>query len=224
MRIRTRPRTIAAVLAAATLLLVSAPGLAMAAPPQRPSRPSVGLRPAKQATSFQRTTKAAATLAASQIRWELRNANTAGRPDVVVAYGGVTAAAVVTGDWDGNGSHTVGVVYARPDGQLEWQLRNANTPGTPDVVVRFGGTSSVPVTGDWDGNGTTTIGVAFARPDGQVGWHLKNDNFPGRPDVVVAYGGTNSVPVTGDWDGNRTTTIGVAFARSDHQVGWHLRN
>jgi hypothetical protein len=98
MRIRTRPRTIAAVLAAATLLLVSAPGLAMAAPPQRPSRPSVGLRPAKQATSFQRTTKAAATLAASQIRWELRNANTAGRPDVVVAYGGVTAAAIVTGD------------------------------------------------------------------------------------------------------------------------------
>jgi hypothetical protein len=80
-----------------------------------------------------------------------------GRPDVVVAYGGVTAVAVVTGDWDGNGSHTIGVVYARSDGQLEWQLRNANTAGAPDVVVRFGGTSSIPVIGDWDGNGTTTI-------------------------------------------------------------------
>ena len=107
----------------------------------------MGLWLEKQATSFQRTAKAAATLAASEIRWELRNANTAGRPDVVVAYDGATAVAVVTGDWDGNGSHTIGVVYARPDGQLEWQLRNANTVGTPDVVVRYGGSSSIPVTG-----------------------------------------------------------------------------
>ena len=48
----------------------------------------MGLWLGKQATSFQRTAKAAATLAASEIRWELRNANTAGRPDAVVAYGG----------------------------------------------------------------------------------------------------------------------------------------
>ncbi|HEX2156967.1 MAG TPA: hypothetical protein VHS79_08305, partial [Actinomycetes bacterium] len=168
MYIRTRrARAIAALLAAVGLLIVSAPGFAGAAPAQRPPRPSPGLHLAKQATSFDRTPKAAATLAASQIRWELRNANTAGRPDAVLAYGGVTAFAVVTGDWDGNGSHTVGVVYARSDGQLEWRLRNANTAGTPDVVVPFGGTNGIPVTGDWDGNGTTTIGVAFPGPTGR---------------------------------------------------------
>jgi hypothetical protein len=145
MRIPTRPtRTVVALLAAAALLLVGAPRLALATPAEQASRPAARLRPAKQATSFQRTTKATAALAASQIRWELRNANTAGRPDVVVAYGGVTAVAVVTGDWDGNGSHTVGVVYARSDGQLEGQLRNANTPGPPAAVVRFGGTSAIP--------------------------------------------------------------------------------
>ena len=104
--------------AAATLALVSAPGSAGAAG-QPSSRPSASLRLAKQATSFDRTAKAAATLAASEIRWELCNANSAGRPDVVLAYGGMTAVAVVTGDWDGNGSHTIGVVYARSDGQLE---------------------------------------------------------------------------------------------------------
>jgi hypothetical protein len=199
-------------LAAAALLVVSAPALAVAAAGAQPPAPVTSLPPAEQASSFQRTAKAAAKLAASQIRWELRNANTAGRPDVVAAYGGMTAVAAVTGDWDGNGSHTIGVVYARPDGQLEWQLRNANTPGTPDVTVQFGGTGSIPVSGDWDGNGTTGIGVVFARSDGQLGWHLKNHvDIPGRPDVALAYGGRNAVPVTGDWDADRTWTPGVAY-------------
>jgi hypothetical protein len=84
MPTQTRPiQTLIALLAAVALLVVSAPGLAVAAPNHRPPHPSVGLWLDKQATSFQRTAKAAATLAASEIRWELRNANTAGRPDVV---------------------------------------------------------------------------------------------------------------------------------------------
>ncbi len=112
MRIQARrARAMVALLATVGLLVVSAPGLAGAAPAQRPQGPSPGLRLAKQASSFDRTAKAAATLAASEIRWELRNANTAGRPDVVVAYGGVTASAVVTGDWDGNRTWTPGVAY-----------------------------------------------------------------------------------------------------------------
>ena len=89
MRIRTRrARAIVAELAAVGLLVMSAPGFAKATPTQPPPGPSPRLRLAKQASSFDRTAKAAATLAASQIRWELRNANTAGRPDAVVAYGG----------------------------------------------------------------------------------------------------------------------------------------
>ena len=222
---RTRPATaIVALLAAAALSLVSAPGIAAAAPSRQPSPLPGGLRPTKQATSFGRTAKAAATLAASEIRWELRNSNTAGSPDVVVAYGGVTAVAVVTGDWDGNGTTTIGVVYAGSDGQLEWQLRNSNTPGAPDIVVRYGATSSVPVTGDWDGNGTTTIGVAFARSDGQIGWHLRNSNTAGAPDVVVAYGGLDAVAITdGDWDGNGTDTIGAVYERSG-ELEWQERD
>jgi hypothetical protein len=53
MRIRARPtQTLIALLAGVGLLVVSAPGLA------------------------------AAALGASEIRWELRNANTAGQPDI----------------------------------------------------------------------------------------------------------------------------------------------
>ena len=211
MRIRTRPRTIAAVLAAATLLLVSAPGLAMAAPPQRPSRPSVGLRPAKQATSFQRTTKAAATLAASQIRWELRNANTAGRPDVVVAYGG-TNSVPVTGDWDGNRTTTIGVAFARSDHQVGWHLRNANSAGPPDVAVAYGGVDAFAiVTGDWDGNGSDTPGAVYER-SGELQWQLRDAATPGLPDHVFGYGGLDAgALVAGDWDGNGTWTPGVAY-------------
>jgi hypothetical protein len=225
VRIPTRTaRTIVALLAATALPLAIVPGSAVAAPKEQPSRPSASLRPEKQATSFQRTAKTAATLAASEIRWELRTSNTAGSPDLVFAYGGVTAVAVVTGDWDGNGTHTIGVVYAASDGQLEWQLRNSNTAGTPDVVVRFGGVRSIPVTGDWDGNGTTTIGVAFARTDGQIGWALRNSNSAGLPDVVVAYGGLEAFAIlTGDWDGRGGDTVGVVYERSG-ELEWQLRD
>ena len=112
MRIRTRPtQALIALLAAVGLLVVSAPGLAATAPSHRPPHPSAVLHLAKQATSFDRTAKAAAALGVSEIRWELRNANTAGQPDVVAAYGGVTAFAVVTGDWDGNRTWTPGAAY-----------------------------------------------------------------------------------------------------------------
>src|SRR5918998_1493055 len=225
MRIQgRRARAIVALLATVGLLVVSAPGLAGAAPAQRPQGTSPGLRLAKQATSFDRTAKAAATLAVWEIRGELRNVNTAGRPDVVVAYGGVTASAVVTGDWDGNGSSTVRVVHARSDGQLGWHLKNANSPGRPDVAVAYGRASAVPVTGDWDGDGTTAIGVAFPRTDGQIGWHLRNTNTAGPPSVAVAYGGVSAFAVvTGDWDGNGSDTLGAVYQRSG-ELEWQLRD
>jgi hypothetical protein len=161
MRIRTRPtQTLIALLASVGLLVVSAPGLAATAPNHRPPHPSAGLRLAKQATSFDRTAKAAAALGVSEIRWEHRNTNTAGTPDVVARYGG-TSSFPVTGDWDGNGSTTIGVVFARSDEQLGRHLRNANTAGRPDVVVAYGRANAVPVTGDWDGNRTWTPGAAY---------------------------------------------------------------
>lgn len=214
---RTRPTTIiVALLAAAALMLMSAPGIAAAAPTRKPSPLPGDLQPAKQPTSFQRTgtaaTKLAATAAASEIRWELRNSNTAGSPDAVVSYGAVTAVAIVTGDWDGNGTTTIGVAFARSDGQIGWHLRNANAPGRPDVVVAYGGLDALVITvGDWDGNGTETVGAVYER-SGELEWQERDSNTPGVPDHVFRYGGLDAGGlVAGDWDGNGSSTPGVVY-------------
>lgn len=60
------------------------------------------------------------------------------------------------GDWDGNGTDTVGFYRPKTRG---FALSNSNTSfgATVDSVV--GNTGDVPVMGDWDGNGTDTIGL-----------------------------------------------------------------
>ena len=54
----------------------------------------------------------------------------------------------VTGDWDGNGTTTVGVY--RPS-TLTFLLRNTNAAGEPDVSIPFGKAGDIPLTGNWDG-------------------------------------------------------------------------
>jgi hypothetical protein len=54
----------------------------------------------------------------------------------------------VAGDWDGNGTATIGVY--RPASST-FLLRNANTAGEPDVTVAFGRAGDLPVAGNWDG-------------------------------------------------------------------------
>jgi hypothetical protein len=142
---------------------------------------------------------------------------------IVVRYGG-SSSIPVTGDWDGNGTTTIGLAFARSDGQLGWHLRNTNAPGRPDVVVAYGRANAVPITGDWDGNGTTTIGVASARSDRQIGWQLRNANTAGPPSVTVAYGGVDALAiVTCDWDGNGSDTLGAVYRRSG-ELEWQLRD
>ena len=92
----------------------------------------------------------------------LRNTNSVGGADVTFAFGKKGDLPVV-GDWDGNGTVTVGVY--RPE-ESTFYLRNGNTTGEADVTVAFGQKLDLPVSGDWDGNGSVTIGV-FS-PDGAM--------------------------------------------------------
>ena len=56
----------------------------------------------------------------------------------------------VTGDWDRDGTDTIGVYR---NGQA--YLRNSNSPGSGhDVRVGNGGSGDTPVTGDFDGSAT----------------------------------------------------------------------
>jgi hypothetical protein len=145
--------------------------------------------------------------------WSLRNSNTAGGADIFVAYGSHTLGDVpVAGDWDGNGTVTIGVVRRNVGGNWLWLLRNSNTPGSPDLNFEYGsGTlNDIPVVGDWNGDGTTSIGVVRDIGTSWL-WLLRNSNSPGFPDLNFSYGSPTlgDQLIVGDWDGNGTMTVGV---------------
>ena len=152
----------------------------------------------------------------------LRNSNTAGFPDVTVAFGAPGDIPVV-GDWDGNGTTTMGLY--RPSTSTFF-LRNTNTAGFPDVTVSFGDGpgGDVPIVGDWNGDGTWTIGVY--RPSTST-FYLRNANTVGFPDLSIPFGAPGDLPIVGDWDGNGTMTIGLFrpsgnffFLRNSNSVGF----
>lgn len=158
--------------------------------------------------------------------WLLSNSLTGGAATYDFIYGAIEPGDVpVVGDWDGNGTTTVGI--ARRNGtHWEWLLRNSNTGGAADDDFIYAGYTSTdrPVVGDWDGNGTTTVGIA--RQNGtHWEWLLRNSNTGGAATYDFGYAGyySTDVPVVGDWDGNGTTTIGIARHHGT-QWEWLLRN
>jgi glucose/arabinose dehydrogenase/PKD repeat protein len=130
--------------------------------------------------------------------WYLRNANTSGPYETKVSYGKVGDIPVV-GDWDGDGTDTVGTFR---DGY--WYLRNSNTSGPYEVRIAYGRTGDVPVVGDWDGNGTDTIGTFV---NGY--WYLRNSNTTGPYQLKVAYGKIGDTPKVGDWNNDKVGTLGT---------------
>jgi parallel beta-helix repeat protein len=137
------------------------------------------------------------------LRWQLKDSNNPGAPDVTFLYGKEGDIPVV-GDWDGNGTTTIGIF--EPDTGV-WKLKNINQEGAPDHAFAYGVPGDLPVVGDWDGDGTTTIGVV--KP-ATMTWWLRNSNSAGPADITpFAYGSRGDVPVTGNWTGGHVTTIGV---------------
>jgi len=143
-----------------------------------------------------------------QLLWQLRNGDGGGVATYTFHYGPSNATPVV-GDWDGNGTITIGVVRQDSStGTLLWQLRNSNSSGSADITFHYGPNNATPVVGDWDGNGITTIGVVKSY-DNQLYWQLRNSNNSGSADLEFYYGASTDTPIVGDWDGNKTTTIGI---------------
>jgi hypothetical protein len=121
--------------------------------------------------------------------WQLRNSNTAGPPDTVVAYSHGRDVPI-TGDWDGDGDDTIGVV--RGD---SWLLRNSIAGGAADISFVYGSAAylELPVPGDWDGNGTYTPAVLRNRPPtddfgGFEAWLFRNSNSGGSANGQIIYG------------------------------------
>ena len=128
----------------------------------------------------------------------LKHQNTTGFADVEINYG-IGGDYPVVGDWDGNGTVTIGVYR---NGQFF--LRNANTIGFADIVFPFGAPGDQPVAGDWDGDGITTIGVYRNGT-----FFLRNSNSAGTPDAIFGLGIPGDVGIAGDWNGDGMDTTGV---------------
>ena len=116
----------------------------------------------------------------------------------------------VPGDWDGNGSTTVGVACLHQH-RIAWRGRNAHSAGGAEVRGDYGNWDPcVPLSGDWNGDGRFSAGVA-CQSGINISFRLSNE-FDGSPSYpAFNFGNSNScTPITGDWDGNGTTTVGVA--------------
>ena len=130
----------------------------------------------------------------------LKNSNDTGFADVALNYG-TGGDYPVVGDWDGNGSATIGIYR-----NGSFYLRNANTIGFAEVVFPFGTPGDQPVAGDWNGDGVDTIGV-YRPSTGQ--FLLRNSNTAGPEEMSFYMGNVGDVGIAGDWDGNGIDTTGV---------------
>ena len=130
----------------------------------------------------------------------LKNSNTSGFADIALNYG-LTGDYPVVGDWDGNGTVTIGIYR-----NGSFYLRNTNTIGFADVVFPFGSPGDQPVAGDWDGDGVDTIGVYHSSTGTFL---LRNINSVGAPQMSFVLGNPGDVGVAGDWNGDGFDTTGV---------------
>jgi hypothetical protein len=122
----------------------------------------------------------------------------------------------LTGDWDGDGSDTVGF-YDPSTGKFF--LKNRHEDGVADLVYRFGaiGQGWLPLTGDWDGDGTDTAGLYESRTSQ---FFLRNIHAGGAADLNYHFnlGRFDWIPLGGDWDGDGIDTVGYY----DPLKGWFL--
>jgi mannan endo-1,4-beta-mannosidase len=130
----------------------------------------------------------------------LKNKNETGFADAALNYG-LGGDYPVVGDWDGNGTVTIGVYR---DGYF--YLRNENTIGFAEVIFPFGSPGDQPIAGDWNGDGVDTIGI-YRPSTGQ--FLLRNANSEGPADKSFFLGNVGDVGIAGDWNGDGLDTTGV---------------
>jgi hypothetical protein len=139
------------------------------------------------------------------IRWQLTNDMASGPPTYPpFALGDTDTCWPVTGDWDGDGTTTVGAA-CRADRGMRWRLSNG-LAGRIDAEFVFGDFDDcLPVTGDWDGNDTTTPGV-LCRDGVRLRWNLTNALASGEPSSSFEFGADTRGASQG-WPGPSWPTV-----------------
>ena len=130
----------------------------------------------------------------------LKNSNSSGFADAALNYG-LPGDYPVVGDWDGNGTVTIGIYR-----NGTFYLRNSNTLGFAEIVFPFGQPGDQPIAGDWNGDGVDTIGI-YRPSNGQ--FLLRNNNSAGNAQMNFYLGNPGDVGIAGDWNGDGMDTTGV---------------
>jgi hypothetical protein len=117
--------------------------------------------------------------------------------EVQFAFGD-RGAEVIVGDWDGDGTDTVGV---RRGQTIE--LTNGHD-STREVLLAYGRADDQIVVGDWNGDGRDTLGVRR----GNI-LYLRNDLVSGPAQLQIAFGRANDELLVGDWNGDGRDSFGV---------------
>lgn len=130
--------------------------------------------------------------------FELSNDWTSGSVDLTFKYGRV-GDEVLVGDWDGDGTDTLGVRRGHT-----FYLNNELVGGNADSEFKYGRDNDEVLVGDWDGDGTDTLGVRRGHT-----FYLMNTLQGGDAEQEFKYGRDNDEVLIGDWDGTDGDTITV---------------
>ena len=153
--------------------------------------------------------------------WVLSNSTSGDGPLVSFAWGSPTGDVPLVGDWNADGTDTVGI-YRPTGGAPQWYLATSNAVGGGNPSpISFGNPGDAPVVGDWNGDGIDTLGVVRAGSGGPEWWLAStNSSGGGAPALTTfTYGNPGDVPLAGDWDGDGTDTAGV-FRREAGTARW----
>lgn len=133
----------------------------------------------------------------------LKTAYTGGPADITAAFG-YPNWFPVTGDWDGDGIDTIGVV--NPSNGV-FYLSNSNTTPTTNYSFVFGNPGDKPLAGKWM-PGATHDGVGIFRPSNGI-IYLKNELASGFSDYYMIFGNPGDVAIAGDWNGDNVDSPGI---------------
>jgi PKD repeat protein len=118
---------------------------------------------------------------------------------------GQTGDMQLAGDWNGDGTDTVGIYRTDPY-RGAFYLASSNIAGGGNVnAFNYGMAGDVPVAGDWNGDGTDTVGIFR---NGAFFLASSNENGGGTVNAFT-FGQAGDVPVAGDWNGDGTDTVGI---------------
>jgi WD40 repeat protein len=136
-------------------------------------------------------------------RFQLRNSNTPGAPDLSFLYGN-PGDIPLAGHWTATALHDGVGTYRNTNGTMYLFLRNQLTTGYADLTAIVGNPGDLPIVGDWNGDGVDTVGLY--RPVSTT-FYLFNRNAPDM-EVETQFTLSGGVPIAGRWTGSGGAGVG----------------